>query len=130
MSTPQDGTIELKIVSAITKSLKSFGFQYAIRNCRTPKYGDDAYVEENWNAKTLATFISQDVERLISQEAARLAESVIGEDEPRDMNLSVKGMTNARRTARNSVRREQPQRLAALTKGGDHGDSNNPVESA
>jgi hypothetical protein len=71
VATPTYSNEQLRDV--IAKSLKSFGFQYAIRHCQTPKHGDGAYVVENWTAETLATFIVDDVQKAI-QQATKAAE--------------------------------------------------------
>jgi hypothetical protein len=66
------------------------------------------------------------LQALISQEAVRLANLVIGDDEPPIVASTPQGVV------RKLLRDEQRQRLvlAALTKGGDTGGLETPVEPA
>lgn len=53
-----------ELAEAIEKVLKDWNFQHAVRHCYTPKYGDGAYVIENWSLEDVADLI---VDEAVSQ---------------------------------------------------------------
>lgn len=72
----EDEELEQQIAKAVEKSLKSFGFQYGIRNCQTPKYGEGAYVEERWEPETVGAFISDDIAKLLDHHIVAVLDKV------------------------------------------------------
>lgn len=58
---------QIEISERIEEMLTGWGFQHYVRHLQTPKYGDDAYVIEEWSNEDMADFIVTDLLKLTNK---------------------------------------------------------------